>query len=187
MKKLITICSLVVALIGVVTFNAEAIPITGDVSFDGGYAINSTNLGIATAFTSFTGVEVSSTGGGTGDFASLAPGTAMTMSGFTFSPFSGTPQWWEVTLGTTTYSFDLTSLTILFQSSSVLAMEGAGIAHITGLDDTIGTWILTANQLRSTFSYSGSSGATPVPEPGILILLGISMMSVAGLKRWWKD
>ena len=26
-----------------------------------------------------------------------------------------------------------------------------------------------------------------VPEPGILILLGISMMSVAGLRRWWKD
>jgi choice-of-anchor C domain-containing protein len=28
---------------------------------------------------------------------------------------------------------------------------------------------------------------TPVPEPGILILLGISMASVVGLRRWWKD
>jgi len=27
---------------------------------------------------------------------------------------------------------------------------------------------------------------TPVPEPGILILLGISMMSVFGLRRWCK-
>ncbi len=26
-----------------------------------------------------------------------------------------------------------------------------------------------------------------VPEPGILILLGLSMMSVAGLRRWWKE
>ena len=26
-----------------------------------------------------------------------------------------------------------------------------------------------------------------LPEPGILILLGISMMSVAGLRRWWRD
>ena len=25
-----------------------------------------------------------------------------------------------------------------------------------------------------------------VPEPGILILLGLSMMSIAGLRRWWK-
>jgi len=29
--------------------------------------------------------------------------------------------------------------------------------------------------------------AEPVPEPGILILLGISMASIVGLKRWWKD
>jgi hypothetical protein len=28
---------------------------------------------------------------------------------------------------------------------------------------------------------------TAVPEPGILILLGISMASVVGLRRWWKD
>jgi len=26
-----------------------------------------------------------------------------------------------------------------------------------------------------------------VPEPGILILLGISMASVVGLRRWWKE
>jgi hypothetical protein len=28
---------------------------------------------------------------------------------------------------------------------------------------------------------------TPVPEPGILILLGLSMVSIGGLKRWWKE
>jgi len=28
---------------------------------------------------------------------------------------------------------------------------------------------------------------TSVPEPGILILLGISMASVVGLRRWWKE
>jgi len=27
----------------------------------------------------------------------------------------------------------------------------------------------------------------PVPEPSIMVLLGISMMSLAGLRRWWKD
>ncbi len=31
-----------------------------------------------------------------------------------------------------------------------------------------------------------TSNSTPVPEPGILILLGISIASVAGLKRWCK-
>jgi len=28
--------------------------------------------------------------------------------------------------------------------------------------------------------------AVPVPEPGILILLGLSMISIATLRRWWK-
>lgn len=29
--------------------------------------------------------------------------------------------------------------------------------------------------------------ATAVPEPSIMILLGISMMSIAGLRRWWRS
>ncbi len=42
---------------------------------------------------------------------------------------------------------------------------------------------LNDSQLTPAFRVEG----TPVPEPGILILLGISMISVAGLKRWWKE
>ena len=34
--------------------------------------------------------------------------------------------------------------------------------------------------------YAENAGVT-VPEPGILILLGISMASVVGLRRRWKD
>ncbi len=39
----------------------------------------------------------------------------------------------------------------------------------------------------STCANDYVSGSVPVPEPGILILLGISMISVAGLRRWWKN
>jgi hypothetical protein len=28
---------------------------------------------------------------------------------------------------------------------------------------------------------------TPVPEPSLMVLLGISVLSLAGLKRWWKE
>ncbi len=34
---------------------------------------------------------------------------------------------------------------------------------------------------------SFSSSFTRAPEPGILILLGISMMSVFKFRRWWKN
>jgi len=36
-------------------------------------------------------------------------------------------------------------------------------------------------------SFDAETKGTQVPEPGIMILLGISMMSLAGLKRYWKD
>jgi probable HAF family extracellular repeat protein len=29
--------------------------------------------------------------------------------------------------------------------------------------------------------------ATPVPEPSLMVLLGISVLSLAGLRRWWKE
>lgn len=32
-----------------------------------------------------------------------------------------------------------------------------------------------------------SNDITPVPEPSLIVLLGISVMSLVGLKRWWKD
>jgi len=41
-----------------------------------------------------------------------------------------------------------------------------------------GPWFAMDN-----FTYNES---TAVPEPGTLILLGISTMSLVGLKRWWK-
>jgi hypothetical protein len=34
---------------------------------------------------------------------------------------------------------------------------------------------------------SGNSATTKVPEPSVMILLSISIMSVVGLRRWWKD
>jgi hypothetical protein len=42
---------------------------------------------------------------------------------------------------------------------------------------------------RSDFGSLGFSGgsAASVPEPSIMILLGISMASVVGLRRWWKE
>jgi len=56
-------------------------------------------------------------------------------------------------------------------------------------------WIVS----KSIFYYSISGGSSvwggtsrvqpgvAVPEPSLMVLLGISMMSVAGLRRWWKE
>jgi len=40
--------------------------------------------------------------------------------------------------------------------------------------------------LLGVFLTFDTFNITSVPEPGILILLGLSMVSIAGLRRWWK-
>jgi len=41
--------------------------------------------------------------------------------------------------------------------------------------------------VTENFDQFSITAPTDVPEPGILILLGISMFSLVGLKRWWKE
>jgi hypothetical protein len=76
------------------------------------------------------------------------------------------------------------------------------IDELAGLDflDFYGATVATGGAV--TFSYGlrdndtnqpfllaqrPNEFATQVPEPGILILLGLSMMSVAGLRRYWRE
>ena len=49
-------------------------------------------------------------------------------------------------------------------------------------------WYATDQKDRDLMAWPVREGerSVPTPEPGILILLGISMASLAGLKRWWK-
>ena len=53
---------------------------------------------------------------------------------------------------------------------------------------SMGQSTFTLNEYyRFVFSENLPLPPTAVPEPGILILLGLSMVSIAGLRRWWKD
>ena len=47
--------------------------------------------------------------------------------------------------------------------------------------------VLRMGTAESTSSYYGALASVSVPEHYLMVLLGISMMSVAGLRRWWKE
>jgi VPDSG-CTERM motif len=103
---------------------------------------------------------------------------------------SNSPEW-TFTVGTTTYSFDLLSLsTSTFHVNpktgvSALTLMGDGIAHITGFEDTEAIFALEATGTHLTFAIlQPSNTAVPVPDGGsALALLGIGLVAVEVLRR----
>jgi len=174
---------------GVITAMAvtsvQAIPIVGGISLSGNYTVNGGgDLDIATAFTSFSGVEVTSMGGsyvGAG-ITATTPGS-VTMNTFSFNPFPvlGLSPMWTTTVGTLA-SFDLFSPISVVQGSDALTLSGVVILHLAGYDPTPGTWVFTANQGGDSFSFSSSNAS--VPDGGsTAMLLGAALSAVALLRK----
>ena len=155
---------------------ASAVALSGEISLDGAYTVDIPNYsaGRATKFSGFSEVLVSD--GPTGDYAGTA-GISVFHSAFTFDPFIGPIiPLWTFTDGPTSYSFDLTSVTIDFRVKKAIVLSGTGIAHITGFDDTGGDWIFSANTAGTTFSFSSSNS---VPEGGATLpLLGLAVVGL---------
>jgi hypothetical protein len=185
-KTILTL--LVVGLVscGLFSERAQAVPmpITGGISLSGGYATDSGNLNTATAFTSFSGVFVSSVSGSYSGVPTGMASPSVTQNPFSFNPFNGpiTPLWTFVS-GMSTYSFDLTTLSSRQQpGDDTLTLKGTGTLKITGFTDTAGSWLFTANQAGGTFSFSSSNAA--VPDSGSAVaLLGIALAGIEGARR----
>ena len=164
---------------------AHAVAITGGISLAGGYVTDTGNLNTANGFTSFSAVQVTST---SGDFIGVTLNTpgSVTMNPFVFDPFpvAGVTPLWSTAAGKTV-SFDLLALTSVEQTGDdTLDLKGNGVFHMTGKDDTFGTFNFTANQAGGTFSFSFSQAATArVPDGGsaaVLLGLGLVALSVMG-------
>jgi PEP-CTERM motif len=182
MKKLFLVCSLVVALFGVTAFNAGATLISGAISFSGTQTTNVQDLTLATEFTGFTDVVVSDTGG-TGDYAPVLSGQSVVLNTFTFRPFIPNNPLWTFDFAGKTYSFDAILANIAFSNANSLLIEGTGTAHITGFDDTPGTWVYSANNAGETASFSASNVVKGVPEPATMLLLGLGLVGLSGFAR----
>jgi hypothetical protein len=162
---------------------AQALPpIQGDISFVGGATLNGP-LATATAFTSFFGP----TGTGNpvvlstnGDYDAVPAGT--TTAAFTTFAFNGSQTLpatqWNFTVGTTDYSFQMTSISIFVQNSSFLDIQGNGIAHIDGFNNTSGTWSITDTG-GSSAVFSLGANVSVVPEPATIgcFLLGLGALA----------
>ena len=188
--------------LGASSISAEASPITGGFSITGnflpviGTTGAQTTLGLATGldFINFFGsaatpgvagtVVVNS---GSGNFSSLV-GAAGTMRDFSFAgagsanyPLASLASFQQ--LGGVT--FDLLSVGVVYQSSNpaFLLLSGTGIFHMSGFEDTPGTFDFSGNGTQRSFSFSASQGAVAVPESASLLVLATGLLGAAGFMR----
>jgi hypothetical protein len=169
--------------------SVQAIPISGTIQFVGTATMNASQ----TAFVSFgnplgggLGPWVQA-GSQTGSYAGVAAGTTAIWTPFTFNPpaASVTPLW-MFTIGSTTYSFDATSMSVTHPNATTVNISGSGIAHITGFGDTLGTWTVTATGSGVDFTFGASTGSEPdgVADGGTtVLLLGTALSGVALLRK----
>jgi hypothetical protein len=113
------------------------------------------------------------------DFSFIGDGTAATLIG-TDSPI------WTFTIGATTYSFDLLTLTDGHVDAGSMGFSGTGIAHITGFEDTPASFALEGDGTGFNFQLSSSTTAATTPERGntaVLFAFGLALFGVMTLRQ----
>jgi hypothetical protein len=178
------------ALAAMIGNQAGAVPIAGTINFGGGGALLNGSLASATQITAIDNEQVS---GGlaspTGSYAGLIGDTVVYTTPLVFNPFSGSvTSLWTVTVGSVVYSFDITTLTIAFQSSYLLDLEGQGTANIVGsstaYNATSGTWTIQVTGASTILSFQSTAA---VPDSGTTaMLIGVGLVGTALASRRFK-
>ena len=173
MKKILSALMTMILGTVLVAGNAMALPINGEIGFVGVFSPEGGTGGLDDAtgltFSSFLMVAEA-----TGDLASASSQT-VAFSNFDFDPAlypsPVNPLWQIPATGTTEYSFDLYTISVVTQLPDFLSLSGTGIMHATGFDDTPGVWNFTGNTLLETV-FTFSSGSASIPDPLAVFLLG---------------
>ena len=167
----------------------NAVPITGSIQFSGSSTASGPSGGndVTIHF-----VDPWQTVAGTGSYATVPPMTSTTFNDFTFIG-DGTGAMllgpdmpiWTFTIGATTYSFDLLSLTNGRTQAGSMNFNGTGIAHITGMDDIPASFALEGAGTNFNFVLSSSTTSVPpTPDGGAtVVMLAVGLVSVELVRR----
>jgi hypothetical protein len=160
------VCAAIVTFAGIV-FNqglaAAPLYINGSISFTGNATLNGSTSS-STAITGFSNILVVTDTNNI--YTPLKNSRAATWSPFIFNP-PGIPviPLWTCTTNGVSYSFDASSMAVVFTSGNFLNIQGTGIAHVTGYADTPGIWTISVQAIGASVNFTASTtvSATNVP------------------------
>jgi hypothetical protein len=87
-----------------------------------------------------------------------------------------------------TFSFDLQTISVINEQANVsLAIEGTGILHLSGSDDTPGSFFFSTQGPESPVevSFSATNVAAPVSEPRVTAIFALAIMALGWLN--WRQ
>ena len=119
---------------------------------------------------------------GDGSFAGLA-GQLGNITDFQFDPLTAPiADFWTIDI----FAFELADVkrTLGDDPSKFISLEGSGIVSAFGFEDTVASWNFSGDTTGSgKFSWSATSIATAVPEPGVLALVALGLIGISARRR----
>lgn len=149
---------------------AQGAPVQGTIDFGGVVTFDTMSLATATRVNTWNSAFVLQD---SGSFSGIMPGTNSTMAApWIFNPSTATPALWSVG----GFTFDLSSSTIISQSSTFLDIRGLGTITGNGFDPTPGTWSFSASRgdggTASNFGFQAQAAAIPEASTVALVAFG---------------
>jgi hypothetical protein len=192
-KKSLVLAAVAVAVCGLAGV-AQAVPISGDITFAGGVELNTASAGTATEVLSWTGpggsgmpVVISDDG----SFSGVATGSTATFTAPWFFNSGAVASLWSVG----GFTFNLTSSHIVFQGGSPagVLVDGVGAIMGNGLTPEAMSWSFSTSDPGATgvdglvFSFQvadGTTGTSAVPDGGTTaMLLGLGVLGLGLVKK----
>ena len=171
--KVILMCFL-----SILSLNINAATINGSFGITGDWTQTGTSLLDASAISlnsPVSGVDGSTDNTSNVDFFSKGAGGSTesltaALTGTNFFTIEG----WD---------FELTTLSIVDQSSTLLSLSGSGILSGTGFDATNATWVFSATSLNNYNMGVTAAGIAAVPVPAAIWLFGSGLIGLIGVAR----
>lgn len=188
-NKIIKLAGIAVASVALAQ-TVQANPITGVIGFTGTYAQVGGDNGTLNTATSFTLSDVSIVQSQT--LGSFANGSLVNfISSVSLTPATSllpNVQLWQVLAGGTTYTFTVNTESLVNDAATSVSFTGTGTISDNNNDTTGGTYTLGFTDAVGggdvSFTFTGNSGTSTVPDGGTtVLLLGAALSGLALVKR----